>query len=721
MRHRSRALLSGAIVATAVAAAFPALPAHAAPARLLVDLAVNTGALRYGATGFLYGLGDEGIPTETMLAALRPQVTAQKAPGGLQHPNGDALKIAPMFKRAGGRDIQIYMQDIYREWPYENLGIADYLAKVDTMTRKVVADPYRASYVYVPFNEPDQIWYAGDLNRLLADWKTVYQRIRAIDPTARIAGPGFSNYRSADLRAFLTFARDNGVLPDVTAWHELGDDFYTSWHNHYDDYRAIETALGISPRQITINEYGRFSGDLGVPGNLVQFVAKFEASKVDGCLAYWTTAGGLNDLVTRNNQATGGWWLYKWYGELTGNTVAVTPPAPGGSLQGLAALDPAKKQARVIFGGNNPATGTYDTDVVVRGLGAASYLGSTVHATVWGVDSSGLNPSTGPYVVREGDFPVSGGQITIPLTGLKGRSAYQIVLTPNTDLSAATSARYEAEYARIGGTARITYGSNTGYSGTYFVEGYGASTTASTKFVVSVPADGYYNLGLRYSAGPYAGAPANRSVRLRLNGADLTDVALPGTADWNTWRTATTKVFLPAGVSRVDVDAYASDDRDAVNLDYLDVVATTGTITSYEAEAAGNTLSGTAVVVSDSAASGGRYVGWLGAGAGNTLRFNNVTVPTAGRYRMVVGYANGELGDGATNYNSNIVDRYAEIAVNGGPARRVFFRNTLGWSNYGTTVVDVDLAAGANTVTFGNSSSGYAPNIDRIRIAAPIG
>jgi hypothetical protein len=103
------------------------------------------------------------------------------------------------------------------------------------------------------------------------------------------------------------------------------------------------------------------------------------------------------------------------------------------------------------------------------------------------------------------------------------------------------------------------------------------------------------------------------------------------------------------------------------------------------------------------------------------MRFNNVTASTAGRYRMVVGYANGELGDGATNYNSNIVDRYAEISVNGGTAKKVYFRNTLGWSNYWTTVVDVDLAAGANTVTFGNSSSGYAPNIDRIQIAASIG
>ena len=717
MRSHRRAV-AAAVAATALAAVAPALPASAAASQLTVNLATGTGAPRYGATGFLYGLGDEGIPDETMLAAIKPQVTAQKAPDGLQHPNGDALKIAPMFKRAGGRDIQIYMQDVYKEWPYPTAGIADYLTKVDTMTRKVVADPYRSSYVYVPFNEPDGIWYSGNLNGLLADWTTVFRKIRSIDATARIAGPNFSSYRSADLRSFLSYAKTNNVLPDVMTWHELGDDFYSSWQDHYNDYRSIESALGVSARPITINEYGRSSGDLGVPGNLVQFVAKFEASKVDGCLAYWTTAGGLNDLVTHNNQATGGWWLYKWYGELTGNTVAVTPPSPGGSLQGLAAVDAGKKQARIILGGNNPASGTYDTNVVVKGI--PSYLGSSVHATVWGVDTSGLNASTGPYVVKEGDFTASGSQLTVPLTGLKGQSAYQVILTPNTDLSAATAGRYEAEYAGIGGTAKITYGTNTGYSGSYFVEGYGASSTASTIFVVSAPSDGYYNLSLRYSAGPYTGAPTDRSIRLRLNGADLTTVALPGTTDWNTWKTATTKVYLPAGISRIEYNAYTADDADAVNLDYLDVAATSGTVTAYEAEASGNILSGAAAVVSDTAATGGKYVGWIGAGAGNTLRFTNVSAATGGRYRMIVGYANGELGDGATNYNSNIVDRYAEISVNGGTATKVYFRNTLGWSNYRTRVVDVDLAAGANTITFGNASTGYAPNIDRIQIAAPV-
>jgi hypothetical protein len=88
---------------------------------------------------------------------------------------------------------------------------------------------------------------------------------------------------------------------------------------------------------------------------------------------------------------------------------------------------------------------------------------------------------------------------------------------------------------------------------------------------------------------------------------------------------------------------------------------------------------------------------------------------------MVVTYANGELGAGASNYNTNVVDRYADISVNGGTGKRVYFRNTLGWSIFRTTVVDVDLVAGANTVTFANSSTGYAPDIDRIQIAAALG
>jgi hypothetical protein len=86
---------------------------------------------------------------------------------------------------------------------------------------------------------------------------------------------------------------------------------------------------------------------------------------------------------------------------------------------------------------------------------------------------------------------------------------------------------------------------------------------------------------------------------------------------------------------------------------------------------------------------------------------------------MVVAYANAEV-VGDHQYNNNIVDRGADISVNGGAARRAYFRNTLSWTTFRTTVVDVDLAAGANTITFGNATA-YAPDIDLIRIAAPTG
>jgi hypothetical protein len=38
----------------------------------------------------------------------------------------------------------------------------------------------------------------------------VFQKIRSLDSTARIAGPNFTSYRSADLRSFLTYAKANG-------------------------------------------------------------------------------------------------------------------------------------------------------------------------------------------------------------------------------------------------------------------------------------------------------------------------------------------------------------------------------------------------------------------------------------------------------------------------------------------------------------------------------
>ena len=203
---------------------------------------------------------------------------------------------------------------------------------------------------------------------------------------------------------------------------------------------------------------------------------------------------------------------------------------------------------------------------------------------------------------------------------------------------------------------------------------------------------------------------------MMLNDSPLTDVSVPVTADWNTWADIHINVFLTAGINRVAFNAFTNDDRGAMNIDYIEVTPGSGVIDAYEAEALGNTLDGTAVVMNDAAASGGKYVGDIGNGAANTLQFNNVHVPSSGTYRMVVYFANAES-RGSHDYNSQIVDRYADIRVNGASAKRVYFRNTFAWNVYRTTVVDVNLKAGNNTIQFSNSAA-YAPNIDKIEIAS---
>ena len=668
-----------------------------ANAQITVDLSSNTGALKYGGIGFLYGLGDDGIPSDNMIAALvNPQVIAQKPPEGLQHPNGDAMKVTDLFKRNGGKKIQIYIQDAYKEWPYNNLGINDYLSKVNTVVAAVKSSPDRSMYVYNPFNEPDWIWYNVSTRKqaFFNDWKTVYTRIRSLDPTGPIAGPSLARYNATFYKDFFTFCKTNNCVPDETIWHELEDDFFTGWYSHLSNYRGIETSLGISPRPIIINEYARKNGDLGIPGKLIQWIARFENSKVDACLAYWTSAGCLNDLVTQNNKATGGWWLYKWYGELTGNTVTLTPPnANAQGLQGIACVDSTKKQARVIFGG---ATGS--TNLIVKGFNSKTYFENSVHAIIWGVDQTGQNPSNGPVFKAEGDYTIANGQITVPFSGMVASSAYLMIITPNKDLSVASQiSRYEAEYALLRGS--VIASNNSGYSGTGYVE---VSSNASTNFVITA-ADGYYNVKLRYSAS------SNPKISINLNGSLLSEISL---SNAGTWVDGDIKLFLTAGINRID---FKNLDNGSVAIDYIDLTAIDGVSTSYEAETSVNTRSGTAVVSNNTAASGGKFVGHIGGGAANTLQFNNVNVSKAGLYRMVITYANGELGEGADNYNSNVVDRYADVFVNGGSVKRVWFRNTLGWSNFRTTVADVQLTNGNNTIKFTNNSKNCA-DIDRIAI-----
>jgi hypothetical protein len=100
----------------------------------------------------------------------------------LQHPTGDADRVAPESFGAGGELIFVNMQDIYQDWPYRDCGIDDYLTKMIAS-----AD---GRFAFIPFNEPDWIWYdlkTADADQYIEDYAKPPE-LRFIPPISGILG-----------------------------------------------------------------------------------------------------------------------------------------------------------------------------------------------------------------------------------------------------------------------------------------------------------------------------------------------------------------------------------------------------------------------------------------------------------------------------------------------------------------------------------------------------
>jgi hypothetical protein len=613
--------------------------AAADPQRLTVDLSASEGPVMRGANGALYGLSDDGVPSDAALAPLKITSISQKPEGGAQHPNGDALTVSKSFFRNGGGEINVMMQDIYAKWPYEDLGIDDYLPKVDRIAEEIAADPNSDRFVYVPFNEPDQIWYKLDVadqaqyeknrDRFFRDWKTVYQRIRAIDPDARIAGPNEASYHTRLLKDFLAFAQREDVLPQIMTWHELGSGSLRDFQGHYDDYRSLERQLGIAPLKINIDEYAN-RRDLSVPGQLVQWVSMFERNKVYANQAYWDAAGNMDGNVVRSNIPNGGWWFFRWYAGLTGDTVKVTPPRANtiDTLQGLASLDTSRRQAQVLLGGS-----AGDADVVVREV-PRPLFGRTVTATVAEAAWSGYEGqhATPRVLARTKVRVADDGTVTVPLRGLHRMSAYRIVLTPGgsgtpTAPTVPWTASHEAEDAAITDGKVYTQGTVSNANG-YAASGtkdVGSLNQAGSKvdFTVTVPEDGRYDLAILY--GNQSGAPATQ--KLSVDGGDPVTVTYPSTENWTYRAKKDVRVELSAGSHTLTLAKGAAE----VTLDRIDLTARTAApAASYEATLAD--ISGRPSY--DYSSSAGVGTGALVLGPGDKAVFD-VYAPRDGYYRVV--------------------------------------------------------------------------------------
>ncbi len=318
-----------------------ATPAGPAPMVLAVDVSKPIKPVDHAASGSLYGIADEGWPDDRWIAGIKPKMFTQPPPGATHQPNGepapvgDTLKVWPVAKR-NGATVTIRLPDIFPSFPYVWQGDDYWYGQVERMVRARLASGADNIYGYEIWNEPQWTWNPawGDF---FAMWDRTYRLIRSLDPDTPIIGPSYDRDYEVGLRPFLTAAVASGTVPDIVSWHELGPMTGMQVETHVQQYRALERELGVSPRPISINEYGS-PRDAGVPGWLTRFVAKLERARVDTAdLAFWHKPGRLADLLVPKGggsgpayeaDPTGNYWLYKWYADMTGTMVTVTPPAP---------------------------------------------------------------------------------------------------------------------------------------------------------------------------------------------------------------------------------------------------------------------------------------------------------------------------------------------------------------------------------------------------------
>lgn len=197
-----------------------------------------------------------------------------------------------------------------------------------------------------------------------------------------------------------------------------------------------------------------------------------------------------------------------------------------------------------------------------------------------------------------------------------------------------------------------------------------------------------------------------RSANVSANGGEKEYVDFPATADWNTVGSYDMTLELQAGDNTIlfdDNNWYAPD------IDRIVVTPSSGSGGGggdqppgvvYEAEAAGNVMTGNASAAPCGGCSGGQKVGNLYGGS--SLLFPDVEADKAGSYEVELSFISGD-------------PRAFFVSVNGGEAELYDSLKTADWSTIGTYTLTLTLQAGRNQILF-SDGGGYSPDLDRIAV-----
>lgn len=380
-------------------------------------------------------------------------------------------------------------------------------------------------------------------------------KIKQLDSSIKTIGPSFANYTHEGMLEFMKYQKEHNTLPDIISWHQLGGQNFTK---DFNDYRSIEKSLGITERLMSINEYSGpgWKSDEGKPGSVAPLIAKFERLKVDSaCQSYWDVPnpGRLGSLLATDKDRNGGWWFYKWYGDMSGKMVNTTPPNVNdmNAVDALACVDSSKKYASVLLGGVTDGS----VNAVIKNI--PSFFGSKAHIRVdWTPFVNKDTVVNTTNTLLEGDYSIKNGQITLPISGLYNNDGYRIYITP----SGQATNRYEAEDSAVNNSNLFSVSNAS--SGKYV--GQIDYSDSYVDFYVKVPTTKTYAMTIRYANG----TGANSTQELAYNGGAFSTVTYPKTSGWAQFADLKVNVNLKAGDNIIRL---AKGSTGYAELDYIEL------------------------------------------------------------------------------------------------------------------------------------------------------
>ena len=528
-----------------------------------IDCSVETGDMTTRATGFLYGLATEGVPSAEMVESLDISSESQKTYGGLQHPIGDVNDVAQNLDSCDY--IVVYLQDCFDTWYYAHKEIEElrragnydwesflderFMPQVINQVKSICETDYGDRVVYCLYNECDNaVWFGAedtDGNPQFNDegrknfynaWKKTYDAVRKIDPDAKIGGPGYFEYNIEKLTSFMDFCSENDCMPDVMIYHELSASSSAFLEDHTEEYRETEKKYGVC-LPIIVTEYGTME-ECGNPGKMIHYITAMEKTGIYGNVAFWRLANNLCDTAADDNSPNANWWLYRWYADMQGkrldskvidifhsdvaNVVKYNRDrfhyVP---LDAVTCVNDSKDEITVIVGGCD-----YESNIKLKNLDATELSDGNVNVKIECVYYKGLSGVvSAPTVVKEYTKKV-GNSMKIKVDCADTSSVYRITVKKSDGVekksyeNESLPVRYEFEDGALLGKA-YTYDS--AYATTGQTEGMVGGIEKigdGVSIKVNMPSDGTYNLDIIYGKWNDGSTPNDRVSAEALFGID---------------------------------------------------------------------------------------------------------------------------------------------------------------------------------------------------------